>query len=342
MQRLILTILLAFAVMLAIGPIMIPWLKRLKVGQTIYNLGPQSHMVKQGTPTMGGIMIVLVIAVVSLIMTYEDKRWDFLLVTLLVVIAHGIIGFMDDYIKVVKKQSLGLTAWQKIVLQWGVALVLAIWAYFQPMIGSRLIVPFFNVEWELGVLYIPLVMIGIIFIANSANLLDGADGLLSSCGLVSFATLALICLFITTSADKFPVPYGVDPGEYVQNIRNLTVLCGAAVGTLMGFLRFNSFPAKVMMGDTGSMAIGGGVVAVAIMTRLPILLVLIAAPMIASSVSVMMQVAYFKITHGKRIFRMSPLHHHFELGGTPETKIVALYMIVNVLLCLVALLGLGM
>lgn len=329
MQRLIWTVLISFLAAIALGPLVIPWLKRMKFGQTIYDLGPASHKVKQGVPTMGGIIFALPMVIVSLIMSYEQTRWDFLLVALISTLGFGLIGFIDDFIKVKKKRSLGLTPMQKIVPQLVLSLALAIWAYNRPEIGSKWIVPFFNVEWDLGWWYIPIMVFVLVGTVNSANLLDGLDGLLGGCALIDFITMALVCMLLTAGVSL----------EDGGNLANLMIFCGAAAGALLGFLRFNSHPAGVFMGDVGSFVIGGALVAVAMLTRLSLLLPIIALAMVMSSVSDIIQVGYFKLTHGKRVFKMAPLHHHFELSGMPETRIVSMYMIVTALLCLVALLG---
>lgn len=328
MQRLILTILAAFVMALVCGPVVIPWLKRMKFGQTIYELGPQTHQKKQGTPTMGGMIFALPALVAALAFAYGDTRWDFLLIALVSMLGFGAVGFVDDYIKVKKKRSLGLTPKQKLAPQIVLALGLACWAYFHPQIGPKLIVPFFNAEWNLGWFYIPFIAFVLVGVTNSANLLDGMDGLLSGCGLIEFITMALICLLLAIA----------DPAN-ASNYLNTAVLSGAMVGALLGFLRFNSHPALVFMGDVGSFIIGGALAGVALTTRLSLLLPLVALPLLASTLSDLIQFAYFRATHGKRIFRMAPLHYHFELGGMPETRVVAMYYIVNAVCCLVALLA---
>ena len=209
--------------------------------------------------------------------------------------------------------------------------MLAIWAYCTPQIGSALIVPFTDKTWDLGIFYIPVMMFVLVGTVNSANLLDGVDGLLSGCSLIDFATMALVC-----------VALGAANPENAGNMTNMMVFCGAAAGGILGFLRFNTYPANVFMGDVGSFTIGGALVAVAMVTRTALLLPMIALAMLVSSLSDIIQVGYFKYTKkktgaGKRVFRMAPLHHHFEKGGMPETRIVSMYMSVTALLCLIAL-----
>ncbi|MCI5546655.1 MAG: phospho-N-acetylmuramoyl-pentapeptide-transferase [Clostridiales bacterium] len=331
MQRVIWATVLAFAIAMVLGPVVIPWLKKMKFGQTIYELGLESHKVKQGTPTMGGIIFAVPMIIVPILFSTADQRWSFLPMALVSTLGFGLVGFVDDYIKVSKKRSLGLTPMQKIVPQVVISLVLAIWAYCTPQIGSALIVPFTDKTWDLGLFYIPVMMFVLVGTVNSANLLDGVDGLLSGCSLIDFATMALVC-----------VALGAANPENAGNMTNMMVFCGAAAGGILGFLRFNTYPANVFMGDVGSFTIGGALVAVAMVTRTALLLPIIALAMLVSSLSDIIQVGYFKYTKkktgaGKRVFRMAPLHHHFEKGGMPETRIVSMYMSVTALLCLIAL-----
>ena len=331
MQRVIWATVLAFAVAMVLGPVVIPWLKKMKFGQTIYELGLESHKVKQGTPTMGGVIFAVPMLIVPILFSVADQRWSFLPMALVSTLGFGLVGFVDDYIKVSKKRSLGLTPMQKIVPQVVISLVLAIWAYCTPQIGSALIVPFTDKTWDLGLFYIPVMMFVLVGTVNSANLLDGVDGLLSGCSLIDFAAMALVC-----------VALGSANPENAGNMTNMMVFCGAAAGGILGFLRFNTYPANVFMGDVGSFTIGGALVAVAMVTRTALLLPIIALAMLVSSLSDIIQVGYFKYTKkktgaGKRVFRMAPLHHHFEKGGMPETRIVAMYMSITALLCLIAL-----
>ena len=328
MQRLILTIIAAFIMAIVLGPIVIPWLRRMKFGQTIYDLGPESHKKKQGIPTMGGVIFAVPALVAALAFAQGDTRWDFMLIAMLSAVGFGLIGFVDDFIKVKLKRSLGLTPKQKLIPQFFIALGLSIWAYMHPLIGSSLTVPFFGVEWELGWVYIPVMVFILVGTVNSANLLDGLDGLLGGCSLFDFVTMSLICLLLA----------GANPANE-SNLVNTAIFAGAMAGALLGFLRFNAHPARVFMGDVGSFFIGGALVGICLVTRLSLLLPVIAFAMFVSSLSDIIQVVYFKATHGKRVFRMAPLHHHFELGGMPETRVVSMYYIGTVLLCLLALLG---
>ena len=328
MQRLIWTVIAAFAMAIVAGPIVIPWLKRMHFGKEIYELGPQSHKKKQGTPQMGGIIFAVPALIAGLAFSYGDARWDFLLIVLVSALGFGLIGFMDDFLKVRRHAAEGLTPKQKLAPQILLAIGLAFWGYFHKGIGSSLTVPFVNVEWQLGWFYIPVMIFVIVGTVNSANLLDGLDGLLGGCSLFDFATMALICVAMAAA----------NPAE-AGNYLNVAIFAGAMSGGLMGYLRYNSHPARVFMGDVGSFFIGGALVGMAMVTRLSLLLPVIALAMLVSSLSDIIQIGYFKLTHGKRIFRMAPLHHHFELGGMPETQIVAMYYIVTVVMCLLALLN---
>lgn len=327
MQRLIYAAILSFVIALALGPLVIPWLKRMKFGQTVYDLGPQSHKVKQGIPTMGGIIFAVPMVIVPLLLSFKESRWDFLPIAILSMLLFAMIGFIDDFVKIKMKRNLGLTPLQKIIPQLVLALALSFWAYHNPSVGSKLIVPFTSLEWDLGPFFIPVMTFIIIGTVNSANLLDGLDGLLAGCGLIDFICMALIAMLLSLA------------GTQTGNMSNLMIFCGSAAGALLGFLRYNSYPAGVFMGDVGSFAIGGSLMAIMLLTRLSLLLPIIALAMMMSSVSDIIQIGYFKLTHGKRVFKMAPLHHHFELSGMQETKIVAMYMIVTTLLCLIALLG---
>ena len=327
MQRLIWTLIAAFVMAIVFGPIVIPWLKRMKFGQTIYELGPESHKKKQGIPTMGGVIFAVPAIVAALAFSYGDTRWDYMLIAIVCAVGFGLIGFVDDLIKVKKKRSLGLTAKQKLVPQILIAIGISFWAYYNPGIGSALKVPFTDIEWQLGWWYIPVMSFILVGTVNSSNLLDGVDGLLAGCTLFDFATMALICVSVASQAGGS------------TNLLNTAVFAGAMAGALLGYLRFNSYPATVIMGDIGSFFVGGALVGVVLVTRYALLLPIIALTMVVTSLSDIIQISYFKLTHGKRVFRMAPLHHHFELGGMPETRIVAMYYIATVLLCLLTLSG---
>ncbi len=329
MQRMIWAVLVAFIASLAVGPILLPVLRKLKFGQNVFELGPQSHQTKQGTPTMGGWMICIVGVVVAVALHLGGwNGYDMMLAALLLALGNLFIGFADDMTKIRRKNNKGLSPKQKMVVQTVLAVAFAYYCYAHPQVGSKIIVPFWQVEWDLGWFYIPAATFIIVATTNSANLLDGLDGLLGSVSLVDFATFGLLALFAANAGGAADV-----------NLMNLAIFCCAIAGACMGFLRFNTFPARLFMGDTGSMFIGGAVVAVALLLRMPLIILLACICMVMSTVSDLIQFAYFRLTHGKRIFKMAPIHHHFELSGVPEPKIVALYTITTVIFCLLSLLS---
>ena len=331
---------IALAIMLLVMPKFLPYLKKLKFGQTIYDLGPQAHKAKQGTPNMGGIVIagatVASLLVVTLI-TGIRKGWDFgfanaLWPLLFVVLGSMAVGFADDFIKDVKKNHEGLKPKQKLIGQLFVGLVFSIYCYFK--VGSDVILPFTNHTWNMGIFYIPIMTVLVMFMTNSANLQDGVDGILSSVTTVGMVAFGVIASFMAANVEN----------ALSVNGHVIAFACFALVGACIGFLRFNRHPAKIFMGDTGSMFIGGVMVGVAMLLKLEFLLIPICFTCIMSSVSVMMQTTYFKITkkkygQGKRIFKMTPIHHHFELSGMKENQIVLMYAAVTLVLSLIAVLS---
>lgn len=321
MQRMMITLLLAFALGLLLGKLLLPVLHRLKFGQNIYELAPEAHKKKQGTPTMGGLVIAGAGIIAALVMNDYTKplRQNMLLAMILMALGNMCIGFADDMTKIRRGKNGGLTPKQKMFFQAILALAFSVYCYFHPQVGSSIKVPFLRVEWDLGILYIPIMMFIIVGTTNSANLLDGLDGLLTSVSMVDFATLAVLA--------------------GAASLGELGICCAAMCGACMGFLSRNAFPAQMFMGDTGSMFIGGAVVAAAMLMRQPLILVLIAFWMLMSSLSDIIQVTYFKATHGKRVFKMAPIHHHFELCGIHEAKIVTMYTVTTAILCVITLLG---
>ena len=328
MLRMILALILSAAIVLLTGPKLIAWLRKLKLGQTMYELGPQSHLKKQGTPIMGGLCIALGCVVAFIVAGASLGAWDHMLALLFVALGSMAVGFADDWIKMVKKNHEGLKPKQKIIGQAAVCLGFALYCYFHPEVGSKVIVPFFNVDWDLGIFYIPLLALTVLFMVNSANLQDGLDGILSSVtavGSIGWAAIALIAATTALAAEN----------------TTIAVFAMALCGACIGFLRFNHYPATVFMGDTGSMFIGGAVVGMAMLLRQPFLLLLIAFTCVMSSVSVILQRYYFKLTRKltgtpKRLFKMSPIHHHFEMCGMKETQIVLMYAIVTLVLSAIA------
>ena len=350
MLRMILALVLSAAIVLLTGPKLIAWLRKLKLGQTMYELGPQSHLKKQGTPIMGGLCIALGCVVAFIVCGVTLGAWDHMLALLFVALGSMAVGFGDDWIKMVKKRHEGLTPWQKIIGQAVVCVGFACYCYFHPDVGSKVIVPFVNVEWDLGIFYIPLLALTVLFMVNSANLQDGLDGILSSVtavGSIGWASIAMIAASTLINVyNSFGVGMVNYPAEMAErtalagNYQTIAVFALALCGACIGFLRFNHYPATVFMGDTGSMFIGGAVVGMAMLLRQPFLLLLIGFTMVMSSASVILQRYYFKLTRKltgtpKRLFKMSPIHHHFEMCGWSEEKIIAVF-------CAVAAAGTGL
>lgn len=312
----IIPVLLSFGISVLMGPVVIPFLRRLKIGQTIRDDGPETHLKKAGTPTMGGLMILTAVVVTSL---FYIKDYPNIIPILFLTLGFGLIGFLDDYIKVVLKRSLGLRAWQKMALQ---LLVTGVFAYYVSVVlqwDLSMKIPFMGDKYiDFGIWNIPILFFVIIGTDTGTNFTDGLDGLASS-------VTVLVATFFTVVA--IGTSSGIEP-----------ITC-AAVGALLGFLLFNFHPASVFMGDTGSLALGGFVAATAYMLQMPLYLVIVGLVYVVEVLSVIIQVTYFKLSHGKRIFKMAPIHHHFEKCGWKETKVVAVFTIVTAVLCLIALLG---
>lgn len=319
MQTLILAILLSFLVSLGLGHIAIPLLHRLKFGQPIREDGPKTHLKKSGTPTMGGIFMALAMIVVALI--FIGECGSYLWAAVLGSIAFSIIGLIDDMKKVLEHNSKGLRAWQKIVLQLFFGTLVAIYAYYNPQIGSELYIPFWGQTLDLGIWYIPFCVIFMIALTNSVNLTDGLDGLAGSVTVVDAAAFALIFLAAEASGLQ----------------KDAMIFAGILVGAVMGFLRYNTYPARVMMGDVGSFLLGGALSMLAIFSKLQLMIPIMGVMFMLSSISCILQVGSYKLRK-KRIFKMAPLHHHFELLGVHETKIVSVYTLITVAACLLAML----
>ena len=320
----LLALLVAFGAAALLGPLVIPVLHRLKFGQQVRDDGPKTHLKKQNTPTMGGVMILVAILLATLI--FSHKSYSLTVWALLMTALFGLVGFLDDFIKIVKKRSLGLRAWQKIAAQFVLSLGFAIALYFHPAVGSTIWLD----RVDLGIFFIPFAMFVIIAVVNSVNLIDGVDGLSSSVTSVySLATGVMLVLYILTfNGEALEPEAAVLASGALDGLSGLAVFAFATAGACMGFLVHNTYPAKVFMGDLGAFTLGGAVAAMALLSRTSLLLPLIGVLYVATSVSVILQVGSYKLRH-KRIFRMAPLHHHFELGGTPETKIVSMYTVVT-------------
>lgn len=326
---LLLSVAVSMLTVLAAGTVLIPALRKIGVAQTVRDDGPKRHLTKSGTPTMGGIILVLGILVACFICGSGDI--EFVFTAILVTLGYGVIGFIDDYIKVIKRRNLGLRAYQKLLAQIGLALVLSIYAYRSPMVGSALYVPVFHTMWDLGWMYIPFTVFVMIAVTNSVNLTDGLDGLASGISIIVTATMGIFINAIVAQSTQA----GGDP-NYIQNMKNLLVFSGAVTGACMGFLRFNHYPAQVFMGDVGSMALGGAIVIMAVLTRTMLILPVLCAMFMVSSVSDIIQVAVFKLK-GRRVFKMAPLHHHFELSGMHEVRVVWMYMLLSLMFAIISL-----
>lgn len=296
----LLTIFASFIIVLLSAPLIIPLLGRLKWGQRIREEGPQSHQKKAGTPTMGGLIILLALTLTAV--KFSNHTLEFYLL-LFVTLGYGLIGFLDDFLKVYFKRNLGLTAKQKLAGQTAVALIFCYFLYTSAH-STAVYFPGLGYPIELGWLYYPLVVFMLIGASNAVNLTDGLDGLLSGTAAIAFGAYAIL-------AFRYSEP-------------EISIFSAAVVGAVLGFLVYNAHPARVFMGDTGSLALGGAIAAVAILTKTELLLVIIGGVFVVEALSVILQVASFKM-RGKRIFRMSPIHHHFELGGWSEWKVVVLF-----------------
>ena len=324
MRTLIITVLAACLTSLLLGYILFPIYKKFGMRQHINKLGPGSHMEKQGTVTMGGVVFVVAAIVISAVfMLFNLDGGHFFFFCLIVTLLFTLIGFADDYTKFKLKRSDGLSPRQKLLPQIFFAVLLSVFAYLSPDIGSQLIIPFTRVKIDIGIFYIPLCAFMQVAMVNSANLLDGLDGLCAKCSLLDFAAFAVIAL-------------GLADGVLTADYTSAALFAAAFCGALIGFLRYNAHPGQWFMGDTGSFAIGGALAALAICTRLMLLLPFIALAMVVSSVSDILQLLYMRRHNGRKLLRMSPLHHHLELSGMPETRIITLYTISTALICLAA------
>ena len=315
-NQILIPMLISFGLSVLLGPVVIPFLKRLKVGQMVREDGPYTHLKKSGTPTMGGILILVSVAVTTVLYV---GRYPKILPVFFLTLGFGLIGFFDDYLKIVKRNSVGLCPWQKML---GQILVTGMFAWYLSYTGNipqAMRIPFIEGRYlRLGALEIPFLFLVVTGTANGTNFTDGLDGLVSS-------VTVMVATFFTV------VSMGMGAG-----IEPLTC---AVAGALLGFLLFNVHPASVFMGDTGSLALGGFVAGCAYMMQMPLFLPIVGLIYVAEVLSVIIQVVYFKVSGGKRFFKMAPLHHHFELCGFSEKKVVAVFSIITAVLCVLALLG---
>ena len=307
---------LSFAISALLGPVFIPFLHKIKFGQTVRDDGPESHLKKTGTPTMGGVIFLVGMLIPALL---QLKESDKVLPILILTFGMALIGFVDDYVKVVLKRAMGLKAWQKLSLQIVLSVAFGLYLKYFTDADLTMKIPFMPGQTlDLGWAAIPFMIFVVIATSNGTNLTDGLDGLAST------VTLVVSVFFCIAS---------VMTGAGVEGL-------AAAFGAgLAGFLLFNAYPAKVFMGDTGSLALGGYVAGMAYALHMPLIIVVVGILYVIETVSVILQVGCFKITHGKRIFKMAPIHHHFELCGWSETRVVTVFSIVTALFCILALVG---
>ena len=309
------TSLISFLIVVILGPIFIPMLTKFKFGQTVRDDGPQTHLAKNGTPTMGGVLMILAILITGL--TRSNIGSD-MVVGLISVVGFGLVGFLDDFIIIKKRRSLGLKPWQKIVLQLALALYISYYQYTKSASAAQLIIPFTDAVINLGPLYIPITTFIIIGIVNAVNLTDGLDGLASGVTLIVATFFMLFAMGIAN--------------------QDIAILAAVTIGACLGFLGFNSYPAKIFMGDTGSMALGGAVVAFSVLTNSILLIPLVGGIYFVEAISVILQVGSYKIRK-KRIFKMAPIHHHFEQCGWPETRVVFVFWITTVILAWIGIIA---
>jgi phospho-N-acetylmuramoyl-pentapeptide-transferase len=309
-QVIFFTIIMAFLITVLLSPVFIPFLRRLKFGQSIRDEGPQSHQKKTGTPTMGGIVFLLSIVITTFVMTgkYSEPGAETYLL-LLVTVGFGLLGFLDDFIKVVMKRNLGLTSRQKLLGQIAISAIFYI-IFKQNDFPTTVGIPLTDISFDLGWFYVVFIIFWLVGFSNAVNITDGLDGLVSGTSAIAFGALAVLAW---------------NQGQY-----DVAIFGVAVVGAVLGFLVFNAHPAKVFMGDTGSLALGGAIATIAILTKMEIILVLIGGVFVIETLSVILQVASFKTT-GKRIFKMSPLHHHYELVGWSEWRVVVTFWTVGLL-----------
>ncbi|HOQ36429.1 MAG TPA: phospho-N-acetylmuramoyl-pentapeptide-transferase [Acetivibrio sp.] len=308
----VLIFILTFVFVLILGPVFIPLLTRLKFGQTVRDDGPKSHYKKTGTPTMGGVIFLIPVLVISIFYARQDPR---ILPLVFVTLGFGLVGFIDDFIKVVKKRKDGLYWNQKMLGLLVIAVTFAV--YVSRTQSSDIIIPFLGMEntFSLGWLFVPFTIVVLIGSTNAVNITDGLDGLAAG------VTLIVTVFFTIVSMTR-------GEWDYVK------IFCSMISGGCLGFLAYNSYPAKVFMGDTGSLALGGAVGAIAIMMKMPLILLIAGGMYVIEALSVMIQVMWFKLT-GNRVFKMAPIHHHFELSGWKEVKVVTVFWTVSIIFCII-------
>ncbi len=312
----VVTLLIGFVASALLGPVFIPVLIKLKFGQSIREIGPKWHEKKSGTPTMGGLIFMLALVISAAVLyRYMDLK---AVLVLFCALGFGVIGFLDDFIKVVLKRNLGLKAWQKLALQIIVSVIFVVVGKNMDALSFVIKIPFTDFVWDMGWLYVPFAIFVLLAVVNGVNLTDGIDGLATCVTIVVMVFFAVVASLL--------------------NIEAVSLLCYALTGALLGFLLYNKNPARVFMGDTGSLMLGGMVGALSLITGNPLILILVGIIYFVETLSVIMQVTSFKLT-GKRIFKMSPIHHHFEMCGWNEKKIDLVFTLITVLFCIIAYFG---
>ena len=305
---------LPFLIIMVFGSGLIKFLKYLNFGQQIRGVGPESHLKKEGIPTMGGLLIIIALIITSLVVLELDTYISWVLI---VTLGMGLVGFLDDISKIRAKSSLGLRAREKLFGQILFATILAVYVYYYTDIGTSILVPIIGWEFEMGIWLIPFIIFFVVGFANAVNLTDGLDGLASGVTAIVSTSMAVLTIAL--------------------NYEQLTLFGLMVGGACLGFIWFNSHPAQVFMGDVGSLALGGAISAMAVVARLELFLVIIGGVYVIETISVMIQVSYFRFTGGKRVFRMTPLHHHYELGGLEEVKVVSRFWILSIVFALLGL-----
>jgi len=321
----------ALIICFIVGPWLIRKLQSFNIGQSIREDGPQSHQAKKGTPTMGGILVIFAVVLSTLL--WSNLTVFYVWLVIFVLVGFGIIGFIDDYRKLTKQNSKGISAKVRLCAEISIASFIAILLYMHPDFGHAITIPFFKtILPDIGIFYVFLVVFIIVGTANAVNLTDGLDGLAIGPAITCFMTYLLFSYLAGNIkiAQYLQIPFVSGAGE-------LTIFCGAVVGAGIGFLWYNTYPAEVFMGDVGSLSLGGALGTLAVLTKQEILLAIVGGIFVIETFSVIFQVGWFKITKGKRIFRMAPIHHHFELKGWAEPKVIVRFWIISVLLALVAI-----
>lgn len=323
MDKFFLVITISFIFCLIISPYIIKLCKKLKASQPLYEY-VDMHKKKSGTPTMGGIIFILGIIIISLL--FFSKQAKLAYVTLGVFFAYSMVGFLDDYLKIKHNHNEGLKPYQKIIFQLAISLIVGFFAYLNPLVGTSIYLPFSQTEINLGVFYIPFTVFVFLAVTNSVNITDGLDGLAGGVSLSFLASFSIILFTIFFTLKDLGVS-----SLLLSEYSNLFIILASSIGSLLAYLLFNSFPAKIFMGDTGSLGLGGLIASICIFTKQTLLIPILGIMFVISSMSVILQVVKYKLTK-KRMFLMAPFHHHLEKKGVNETKIVAIYIIITIIM----------